>query len=158
MLNERGVKAGGFPSRDVKTSTLGAIGREWKGNRSLIGRCLVRSGIFIPISGEAREPIGGERHVPNFIIVNALTDPRAVFIAGHSKAVSIGQRKIEIRLLEGESHCGEKSTETGGRMGDRRGLSPEVIRVDSSLKGGALSAEPSQVEPTVPLFVGERRN
>ena len=28
----------------------------------------------------------------------------------------------------------------------------------SSLEGGALSAEPSQVESTVPLLVGERRD
>lgn len=100
--------------------------------------------------------MGSEGDVGDLVVVDLLTESGALVVSGAGESIAIGQREIEVRLLEGETHGGEEGGRAGGRGRDRGGVAPEIIRVVVAVEAAAEGGESIQVEAAMALFVGER--
>ena len=151
-LDEGLAESRTLAGRAIEAPRLGAGQGKREGDRHLVG-----VEIALGIRRETRDPDGRRANVAHLVVVYLLTHDRAGLVAAHPEGVTVDERKVEVRLLEGETDGREKSTgpvfgfPNGGR------LPPEIIRVGVIRKAPVVRRQALQVERTVALFVAERR-
>jgi len=97
----------------------------------------------------------GNRDVADFVAVDGFQHRRATRVAGRAEGIPVAERKVEVGLLEGQSHGAYEGARPRRRRGDGIGLTPEVVRARMIFELFSVGSDASEVQATVPLLVLE---
>ncbi len=92
----------------------------------------------------------------DLIIVDDLTDGGALGVSRFGECVAVAEGEVEIRLLEGQTHRGQKGTGTERGRCNRRSLPPEVVGMVIGVEATAVTLQALQIETAMSLLVDER--